>query len=1089
MAINAPVAVVPRRRRHSSSNRDADSFVPSSLARAAVDPRISVVPPPRPKSTPAEERPAQRRRQKSPVVSDAEGDFDGNVDYDVSSESGESLEGEAFTNSIKKDSMKRHHRDSALASPESTSDDDEAASPVNNSKSRPTRPLPSRKMDSEDSKPTTSTLNPHAHPFSSSSNTARLANLSNPHMLPQVASVPRGPSAAGAGINSANTPRRLFVVLEKACLEAYRVSSGSKGGRPGKPGKEGEVKYTLLNCDDHQGILAKTGRDIADARPDITHQCLLTLLDSPLNKAGLLQVYIHTAKGVLIEVNPHVRIPRTFKRFSGLMVQLLHKLSIRGVNGSEKLLKVVKNPVTDHFPPNTYKITLSGDAPVRKLSSYLPTLPQPAAHNIAVFVGAMARGKDDFADQYVDEKIGLSGFALSASVACGKCEGLRAYHHQWVRKDKIMEELSKDPVFSKEGRDFMTRTEKYTRGLRMIKRVAELGDSLGWTKEETRLAMHSLDESLPISLHTTAFEPVFLAQASPTLLSTYAPLADKLGIFGCYLQTELGHGSNVSGLETTATYISETQEFEIHSPTLSSSKWWIGALGKTATHGVVQAQLILPDGKGGKKSMGPHLFFVQLRSLETHRLLPGITAGDIGPKAFAGFAATDNGFARFNHVRIPKENMLSKFAQVTDKGEYVKPPHAKISYGGMLYIRSGMVTSSGWLIARAAVISIRYGTVRRQGNKRSDGLESQVISYPSLYVRLMPILARAYVYIELGRALTRSFNSMSERLAAGDTSLLAELHATTSGLKSLCTAASVADAENARRSMGGHGYSAFSGIGRAYADLVPSVTFEGENFVLDQQAVRAALKAYRTLFTSGKAVASVNSSSLPPSTAYLRLLLTSNSQPPALTESSWTDPETLTVLIEWRAAAIVRDFAVASASEKTDMWNVDATIYQRVSKAVTESFVAGEVSGMFKTLDEDRALGQGEKQVLKKLYTLFLLTTIEASLSDFLSFGLLRISGSVSSTVTDPTRSLRQAISTLCKQILPEAIGLTDAFGFSDWDLDSALGRYDGDTYQALWERAQTEPLNQKEVSDAYEESIKPMLQRGQRLAKMGAKL
>jgi rRNA small subunit pseudouridine methyltransferase Nep1 len=88
-------------------------------------------------------------------------------------------------------------------------------------------------------------------------------------------------------------------------------------------------------------------------------QCLLTLLDSPLNKAGRLQVYIHTAKGVLIEVNPHVRIPRTFKRFSGLMgktsfkvvsalskfilaVQLLHRLSIRGVNGPEKLLKVIK---------------------------------------------------------------------------------------------------------------------------------------------------------------------------------------------------------------------------------------------------------------------------------------------------------------------------------------------------------------------------------------------------------------------------------------------------------------------------------------------------------------------------------------------------------------------------------------------------------------------------------------------------------------------------------------------------------------------------------------------------------------------------
>ncbi|KAJ7446891.1 Alpha/beta knot methyltransferase [Mycena galericulata] len=230
----------------------------------------------------------------------------------------------------------------------------------------------------------------------------------NPSMLPVQAHVPR------AGIASQH--RRLFVILEQACLEAYRISGGPTKGKRG--GAEGEVKYTLLNCDDHQGILAKTGRDIADARPDITHQCLLTLLDSPLNKAGLLQVYIHTAKGVLIEVNPHVRIPRTFKRFSGLMVQLLHKLSIRGVNGPEKLLKVVKNPVTDHLPPNTIKLTLSCDAKTQRLSSYLPTLPQ--THSIAVFVGAMARGRDDFADAFVDEKISISEYALSASVACGK---------------------------------------------------------------------------------------------------------------------------------------------------------------------------------------------------------------------------------------------------------------------------------------------------------------------------------------------------------------------------------------------------------------------------------------------------------------------------------------------------------------------------------------------------------------------------------------------------------------------------------------------------------------------------------------------
>ena len=100
------------------------------------------------------------------------------------------------------------------------------------------------------------------------------------------------------------------------------------------------------------------------------------------------------------------------------MVQLLHKLFIRGVNGPEKLLKVIKNPVTAHFPPNTFKLTLSSDSKTVRLSEYLPKLPNDAS--IAVFVGAMARGRDDFADAVVDEKISISNYGLSASVACGK---------------------------------------------------------------------------------------------------------------------------------------------------------------------------------------------------------------------------------------------------------------------------------------------------------------------------------------------------------------------------------------------------------------------------------------------------------------------------------------------------------------------------------------------------------------------------------------------------------------------------------------------------------------------------------------------
>ncbi|KAI8137484.1 Alpha/beta knot methyltransferase [Fennellomyces sp. T-0311] len=226
--------------------------------------------------------------------------------------------------------------------------------------------------------------------------------------------VPQAPKVPKTQIEKENT-RRLIVVLEQATLETLKI------------GKNKEGNYQLLNVDDHLHILKKNNRETYEARPDILHQCLLTLLDSPINKAGLLQVYIHTQKNVLIEVNPHIRIPRTFKRFAGLMVQLLHKLSIRAVNGNEKLLRIIENPVEKYFPTNCHKIALSWDAPSVRLSEYMPTIPEDKT--IVVAVGAMAHGTDDFADSYVDDKISVSEYSLSASVACGKIAG--AVEEMW----------------------------------------------------------------------------------------------------------------------------------------------------------------------------------------------------------------------------------------------------------------------------------------------------------------------------------------------------------------------------------------------------------------------------------------------------------------------------------------------------------------------------------------------------------------------------------------------------------------------------------------------------------------------------------
>ena len=184
--------------------------------------------------------------------------------------------------------------------------------------------------------------------------------------------------------------------------------------------------YELLNCDEHRHLHKKMKRDFRNSRPDITHQVLMTLLDSPLNKAGYLQIYIHTEKNILIEVNPHLRIPRTFKRFCGLMVQLLHKMKIRAANGPDVLMKVVKNPITRHLPPGVRKIGTSMKGKLTKPSELVPSLPQDGP--VVFCFGAMAHGFVDDVD-WIEEFVSLSQYPLSASYAIGRL--LNAYEDHW----------------------------------------------------------------------------------------------------------------------------------------------------------------------------------------------------------------------------------------------------------------------------------------------------------------------------------------------------------------------------------------------------------------------------------------------------------------------------------------------------------------------------------------------------------------------------------------------------------------------------------------------------------------------------------
>lgn len=89
--------------------------------------------------------------------------------------------------------------------------------------------------------------------------------------------------------------------------------------------------------------------------------------------------------------------------------------------------------------------------------------------------------------------------------------------------------------------------------------------------------------------HYNLFGFTLATQGSQEQVDYWMKRTMKFEIIGCYAQTELGHGSNIRGLETTATYDKSTQEFVIETPTLTSMKWWPGALGKVATHAVLYA--------------------------------------------------------------------------------------------------------------------------------------------------------------------------------------------------------------------------------------------------------------------------------------------------------------------------------------------------------------------------------------------------------------------------------------------------------------------------------------------------------------------
>uniref|UniRef100_F1KYT0 Peroxisomal acyl-coenzyme A oxidase 1 n=1 Tax=Ascaris suum TaxID=6253 RepID=F1KYT0_ASCSU len=355
---------------------------------------------------------------------------------------------------------------------------------------------------------------------------------------------------------------------------------------------------------------------------------------------------------------------------------------------------------------------------------------------------------------------------------------------------------------------FMSREQKVENASRKIIALLKHLPSLNISNFEDIFYYQSLVMHLdghPLSLHSIVFIPTLMQLTDDEQKKKWLSRAINLEIIGTYAQTELGHGTNLRKLETTAIYDINNEQFIINSPTITSTKWWPGNLGKMSNYAIVVAQLYLNG-----ECYGPHQFIVQLRDENTHIPLPGITVGDIGPKF--GFNTNDNGFLRFNNVRIPRQQMLMGFSKVTPNGEYVKPIHEKLGYGSMVFIRSVMISQQALFLAMACTIGIRYSCVRRQGEITPGSSEIKVIDYQTQQYRLFPQLARAYAYWFTGNYVRVLYAQVLDELKENKIELLPELHALSSGLKAVVTHQVAIGIEQCRMACGGHGYSDASGL-------------------------------------------------------------------------------------------------------------------------------------------------------------------------------------------------------------------------------------------------------------------------------------
>ncbi len=510
----------------------------------------------------------------------------------------------------------------------------------------------------------------------------------------------------------------------------------------------------------------------------------------------------------------------------------------------------------------------------------------------------------------------------------------------------------------------------------------------------------------------------------------------SLEIPGCFAMTEIGHGSDVASIATTATYDPETREFVVNTPFRAAWKEFIGNAAVDGLAAVVFAQLITRG-----VNHGVHAFYVELRDPATKEFLPGI--GGVDDNIKGGLNGIDNGRLHFSNVRIPRTNLLNRYGDVAADGAYSSP----ITSPGRRFFTmlgtlvQGRVSLDGAAVAASKValrIALQYATERRQFNAASDTEEVVLLDYQRHQRRLLPRLATTYAAAFAHEELLQKFDGVFSGAQDTDEDRQ-DLETLAAALKSLSTWHALDTLQECREACGGAGFMVENRFTSLRADLDVYAPFEGDNTVLLQLVAKRLLadysKEFRNLdfgvlarFVVGQAAELTwHKTGLRQVAQFVADSGSAHKSAKALKDED-TQHEMLAGRVQAMVAAVaaaLKEAAKLSKEKGAELFNEHQNELIEAARAHAELLQWEAFTEALRGISDP-----GTHRVLTRLRDLFGLTLIEKHLDWYLMNGRISM---------QRARTLAPYINRVLTKLRPHAMDLVDAFGYGPEHLRATI--------------------------------------------------